>query len=104
MALKKVQKDVHEWVSQYKIPYWSPLSIMARLTEETGELAREVNNRYGDRVRKSEVNKKDIGNEIADIIFTVTCLANSLDIDMSEAFSRVLDKCYGRDKDRYEKK
>lgn len=104
MPLKKVQKEVEEWVSQFKIPYWEPLSIMARLSEETGELARELNNRYGGRVRKSEANKKDVGNEIADIIFTVTCLANSLDIDLSESFSRVMDKCYGRDKDRYEKK
>ena len=104
MSLKKIQNDVHEWTSQYKIPYWAPLEIMVRLTEETGELAREVNHRFGPKKKKSSEDKAELGDEIADIIFTLSCLANSQGIDLDESWKKVMDKCYGRDKDRFEKK
>ena len=104
MPLKTIQEDVHSWVSQYKIGYFQPLEILARLTEETGELARELNHRFGPKKKKETEDKKDVADEMADIIFTLSCLANSLDINLDEAFSRVMDKCYGRDKDRWEKK
>ncbi len=102
--MKDVQKRVDDWVKQYKIGYFKPLEIMARLTEEVGELAREVNHRFGPKKKKAEENDQEIGDEIADIIFTLTCLANSLNIDLDQHFDRVMDKCYGRDKDRFEKK
>ena len=104
MPLKDIQKQVDEWVQQFKIPYWNPHEILARLTEETGELAREINHLYGPKKKKSTEELKDMENEIADIIFTLCCLANSKNIKLDEAFKRVMDKCYGRDKDRYEKK
>ena len=104
MSIKKTQDEVHEWVDQYKIGYFKPLEIMARLTEETGELAREVNHRFGPKKKKPEEQTKEVGDEMADIIFTLCCLANSLNINLDESFERVMDKCYGRDKDRYEKK
>jgi len=104
MSMKEMQKDVDGWVQQYKNPYWPPLSILARVTEEVGELGRELNDRYGGRVKKQGEDNEDIGVEIMDIIFALICLANSHNIDLDEAWKRVMDKCYGRDKDRFEKK
>ena len=104
MSLKDIQKQVDEWAQQFKIPYWTPHEILARLTEETGELAREINHIYGPKKKKSTEDLKEMEDEIADIIFTLCCLANSKNINLDEAFNRVMDKCYGRDKDRYEKK
>lgn len=102
--MKGYQKEVDNWVSQYKIGYFKPLEILARLTEEVGELAREVNHRFGPKQKKSSEELKELGDEMADIIFTLICLANSLDIDLDTHFKNTMDKCYGRDKDRFEKK
>ena len=99
-----LQKQVDEWVQQYKIGYFKPLEILARLTEESGELAREINHRFGPKKKKETEDTAEIEEEIADIIFTLVCLSNSLDLDMDRGFKRVMDKCYGRDKDRWEKK
>lgn len=102
--MKDIQKQVDDWAKQYKAPYWEPLAIMARLTEETGELAREINHRYGPKKKKSTEDNKEVSEEAADIIFTLACMANSLNIDLEKAFTKVMDKCYGRDKDRFEKR
>lgn len=102
--MKDYQKQVDEWIQQYKIGYWKPLEIMARLTEETGELAREINHRFGPKKKKDEEEKKELEDEVADIVFTLACLANSLDLDVDAGFKRAMDKCYSRDKDRWEKK
>ncbi|MEK6894417.1 MAG: nucleotide pyrophosphohydrolase [Nanoarchaeota archaeon] len=104
MSLKDIQDDVHKWVDQYKIGYWKPHEILARLTEETGELAREINHIYGPKKKKSEEQTKELSDEIADIIFTLSCLANSLNINLDESFQRVMDKAYRRDSTRFEKK
>ncbi|PIN76748.1 nucleotide pyrophosphohydrolase [Candidatus Woesearchaeota archaeon CG10_big_fil_rev_8_21_14_0_10_36_11] len=103
MPFTKTQKDVDDWVQQFKISYWKSHAILARLTEETGELAREINHRFGPKQKKSTEDVKDIEDEIGDIIFTLCCLANSLNINLDTGFSRVMDKCYGRDNNRYEK-
>jgi len=102
--MKQYQKRVDDWVKQYKIGYFQPLEILARLTEETGELARELNHRYGPKKKKPTEDKKDMQDEVADIVFTLICLSNSLGLDMDKGFEAVMDKCYGRDKDRWEKK
>ncbi len=99
-----MQKDVEGWVQQFKYPYWPPLSILARVNEEVGELASELNDRYGGRVKKPTDDTKDVGEEIGDIIFALICLANSHNIDLDEVWKRVMDKCYGRDNKRYERK
>ncbi len=104
MPLKEVQKQVDDWVIQYKIGYWKPHEILARLMEETGELAREVNHLYGPKRKKKTESRKELADEMADIVFTVSCLANSLKLDLDTAFQRVMDKCYGRDRDRWERK
>lgn len=102
--MKEIQKQIDKWARQFKIPYWRPHEILARLMEETGELAREINHRFGPKKKKSSEQKKDIEDEIGDVIFTLVCLANSLGIDLERSWKRVMDKCYGRDKDRYEKR
>jgi len=90
--MKEIQKRVEDWVQQYKIGYFNPLEIMLRLTEETGELAREINHRFGPKKKKSTEDTKDIEEEIADVIFTLTCLSNSLGLDMDRGFASVMDK------------
>lgn len=102
--MEKIQKQVDDFVSQYKMGYWEPHEILARLVEETGELAREINHLYGPKKKKPEEDTKELADEMGDIIFTLCCLANSKEIDLDEAFKRVMDKCYKRDNDRYEKK
>ena len=104
MSFKDAQKDVHEWVSQFTEGYWAPLEIMARLSEETGELARELNHIYGPKKKKSTEETRELGDEMADIIFTVCCLANSHSIDLDDCFKRCIDKLNGRDSDRFNKK
>lgn len=104
MSLKQTQDRVEAWVSQLKIGYFKPLEILARLTEETGELARELNHRFGPKKKKATEGTKEVGDEIADIIFTVVCLANSLNIDLDKSFDKMMQKYGERDKDRWEKK
>ena len=103
MSLKEVQKQVDEWISQYKIGYYPPLAIMGQASEELGELAKEINNRYGPRTKKSPEDSSEIGEEISDLIFAMICLANSHDIDLDKEWNKKMEKCYGRDKDRWEK-
>ena len=102
--MKKFQKQVDDWVSQYKIGYFKPLEILTLLTEEIGELARELNHRFGPKKKKVSEKNNNLGDEIADVIFTLTCLANSQDINIDKHLKRAIDKRYGRDKNRWEKK
>jgi NTP pyrophosphatase (non-canonical NTP hydrolase) len=102
--MKNVQKEVDDWVQQYKIGYFKPLEIMARLTEETGELAREINHRFGPKKKKDTEDIKEMEEEVADIIFTLACLSNSLGLDMERGFKSVMNKLNDRDKDRWAKK
>jgi NTP pyrophosphatase (non-canonical NTP hydrolase) len=103
MSFKTMQEEVDEWMSQYKTKYWKPLEILARLTEEVGELARELNHSYGPKKKKETEKKKEICDEISDIIFVIICLANSLNINLDEAFKKMMNKIRTRDNDRWEK-
>ncbi len=96
-----MQKKVDEWIKENTKGYWSPGSIILRLAEEVGELAREVNNKYGDKPPKAEENNKDIGLEAADVMFTLICLLNSLDIDLEKSFTEIMKKYTERDKNRH---
>ena len=100
MTLKIIQQDVGKWTSQFTPQYWQPHEILARLVEETGELAREINHIFGPKKKKATEDKRELGEEITDVIFTLCCLANSLDINLDDSWKHVMDKCYGRDKDR----
>ncbi len=100
MSLKDIQKNVDDWIKTTS-GYFHPLEILACITEEHGELAREINNRHGPRTKKSPEDTADIANEITDIMFNLTCLANSHNIDLDEAWKKKMEKCHGRDKNRY---
>ena len=102
--MKKYQKEVDDWISQYKLGYFKPLEILARLTEEVGEVARELNHMFGPKKKKPTEEIADLEMELGDVIYTVICLANSLDIDLDRAFEKVMNKINTRDKDRWEKK
>lgn len=104
MALSDYQKQVDEWVSQYVEGYWTPHEILARITEETGEVARIVNHMYGPKKKKSGEAVQDLGEELADVIWAIACLANREGINLDESFKIVLDKAYSRDGDRFQKK
>jgi len=103
MTLINLQNDVDKWTSQFEPQYWSPHEILARLIEETGELAREVNHLYGPKKKKDSEDKKDLGDEIADIFFTLCCLANSQRIDLNGAWKRMMEKYESRDHNRFKR-
>ncbi|MRG86384.1 nucleotide pyrophosphohydrolase [Salinibacillus xinjiangensis] len=101
---KEMQKRVDDYISQFKEGYFSPLSLMARLTEEMGEMAREVNHYYGEKPKKKTEKENTIEDELGDLMFVVLCFANSLNIDVSQAFDKAMTKIETRDKDRWTKK
>ncbi|MFC4735874.1 nucleotide pyrophosphohydrolase [Bacillus daqingensis] len=102
-SLEQMQSEVDAYIGQFKEGYFSPLAMMARLTEEMGELAREVNHYYGEKPKKESEEEKTLTQETGDILFVLICLANSLDIDLEEAFNLVMHKFETRDKDRWTK-
>ena len=101
LSLPEMQRRVDAWIMQFEEGYWPPLSMLARLSEEVGELARELNHHYGHKPKKADEPPGDIALEVADIIFVLTCLCNSLEIDMTQAFERVLAKYTHRDARRW---
>jgi NTP pyrophosphatase (non-canonical NTP hydrolase) len=103
-SLKDAQTRVDTWVSQFEEGYFHPLTNLARLTEEVGELAREVNHRFGEKTKKPEEPEGDLAMEMADILFVLICMANREGIDLQEAFDRVMAKVEKRDEKRWTKK
>lgn len=104
MAFREAQTAVDRWVSQYKEGYFSPLTNLARLSEEVGELAREINHRFGEKSKKADEAVGDLAMELGDILFVVICLANSQGIDLDEAFAAVMQKVTTRDAERWTRK
>ncbi|QTM99637.1 nucleotide pyrophosphohydrolase [Sediminibacillus dalangtanensis] len=100
----EMQKRVDAYIGQFKEGYFSPLSLMARLTEEVGELAREVNHHHGEKPKKASEQEKTMEDELGDLLFVAICFANSLDIDLSDAFERSMSKIETRDKNRWTRK
>lgn len=101
---KEIQKRVDDYIGQFKEGYFSPLSMIARLTEEVGELAREVNHYYGEKPKKTTEKEKTIEEELGDVLFVIASFANSLEIDLSESFEQSMSKFETRDKERWTKK
>ncbi len=101
MSLSDSQRRVHEWISQFEEGYFHPLTNLARLTEEVGELAREINHRFGQKTKKKGEADADLGMEMADILFVLICIANREGIDLQAAFDRMMEKVDQRDKDRW---
>ncbi len=104
MALREAQQRVDQWISQYKEGYFTPLTNLARLSEEVGELAREINHRFGEKTKKKEEAESSLALELADVLFVVICIANSQGIDLDQAFEQMMAKVTSRDADRWTKK
>ncbi|HUL69433.1 MAG TPA: nucleotide pyrophosphohydrolase [Gemmatimonadales bacterium] len=104
MSLRDAQDRVDTWIGQFEEGYFHPLTNMARLTEEVGELAREVNHRFGQKTKKPDEPPGDLGMEMADILFVLICMANREKIDLQEAFDRMMGKVEARDAKRWTKK
>jgi NTP pyrophosphatase (non-canonical NTP hydrolase) len=104
MDLRDVQRQVDAYISQFKEGYFPPLVNLARLTEEVGELARELNHRYGPKTKKPGEPDQDIALELADIVFVCVVLANQMGLDLQDAIERTMHKYEVRDADRWERK
>lgn len=104
MAFGTAQQTVDRWISQYKEGYFAPLAILARLIEEVGEVAREVNHRFGEKPKRPDEAEGDLAMELADVLFVTICLANSQGIDLDQAFDRMMAKVTIRDADRWTRK
>ncbi len=100
-TMKDMQKEVDAYIGQFKEGYFSPLAMMARLTEEMGELAREVNHYYGEKPKKTTEKERSIEEELGDVLFVMICMANSLNIDLETAHNIVMNKFNTRDKNRW---
>lgn len=103
-TMQDMQQEVDRYIGQFEEGYFSPLAMMARLSEETGELAREVNHSYGEKPKKKDEQANSMEQEMGDILFVLICFANSLHIDLDEAFDLVMEKFRSRDADRWTKK
>ena len=104
MDLRDVQRQVDAYISQFREGYFPPLVNLARLTEEVGELARELNHRFGPKKKKVDEPEADVALEIADVVFVCVVLANQLGIDLDDAVQRTLAKYEVRDADRWERR
>jgi len=103
-TIADMQKEVDQYISQFKEGYFSPLAMLARLTEELGELAREINHFYGEKPKKADEEEKTVEQEMGDLLFVLICFANSLNISLEESFDLVMHKFNTRDKDRWTRK
>ncbi|GGI31212.1 MULTISPECIES: nucleotide pyrophosphohydrolase [Staphylococcus] len=103
-SMQMMQQEVDNYISQFKAGYFSPLANLARLTEEVGELAREINHYHGEKQKKSTEEPNTIEAELGDNLFVLLCLANSLNIDMTESFNQTMEKFNHRDQHRFERK
>jgi NTP pyrophosphatase (non-canonical NTP hydrolase) len=101
MELREAQRRVDAWISRFEEGYWPPLANLARLVEEVGELARELNHRYGSKPKKPDEPEQDLALEMADVLFVLLVLANEQGIDLDQALERTLEKYRIRDSDRW---
>lgn len=101
MTIQEAQKQVDQWITTTGVRYFNELTNMAILTEEVGEVARIIARRYGEQSEKESDKAHDLGDELADVVWVVMCLANQTGIDLTDAFRKNLEKKNVRDKDRH---
>ncbi len=101
MNISNAQQEVDQWIRDHGVRYFNELTNMAQLTEEVGEVARIIARRYGEQSEKESDREKDLGEELADVVFVVLCLANQTGIDLQAAFDRKLELKTKRDHDRH---
>ncbi|MEN8374238.1 MAG: nucleotide pyrophosphohydrolase [Gemmatimonadota bacterium] len=103
LTLAEAQREVDAWIGQFREGYWPPLANLARLIEEVGELAREVNHRHGPKRKRADEPDGDLALELGDVLFVLMALANEQGIDLDDALRRVLEKYRERDSGRWER-
>ncbi|WP_430909485.1 nucleotide pyrophosphohydrolase [Maribacter sp. 2-571] len=101
MNIENAQQAVDDWIKAHGVRYFNELTNMAQLTEEVGEVARIIARRYGEQSEKESDRDKDLGEELADVVFVVLCLANQTGIDLQQAFTNKLAIKTDRDRDRH---
>lgn len=101
MTIKESQEQVDQWIKKYGVRYFSELTNMAILTEEVGELARIVSRTYGEQSFKESDKNRDLGDEMADVLWVLICMANQTGVDLTQALKKNIDKKTFRDKDRH---
>ena len=101
MNIQNAQEMVDQWIKTHGVRYFNELTNMAQLTEEVGEVARIIARRYGEQSEKESDKTKDLGEELADVLFVVLCLANQTGIDLQAAFDKKLDLKTKRDHERH---
>lgn len=101
MTLTESQQQVDNWIKQYGVRYFSELTNMVMLTEEVGEVASIIARRYGEQSEKESDKNKDLGDEMADVLFVLICLANQTGINLEEELKKNLDKKTNRDSERH---
>ncbi len=102
MEITTLQKQVDEWIRTIGVRYFNELTNMAMLTEEVGEVARIIARRYGEQSEKESDKTKDLGEELADVLFVTLCLANQTGVNLQEAFYKKMKIKTDRDKDRHQ--
>lgn len=103
-SLYSMQQEVDGYIQQFKVGYFSPLAQLARLAEEVGELAREVNHTYGEKSKKASEPDNSVAEELGDVLFVTMIMANSLNIDLTDVFEKNMEKFNQRDHNRFERK
>ncbi|MCD1159950.1 nucleotide pyrophosphohydrolase [Peribacillus frigoritolerans] len=103
-TIQQMQAEVDQYIGQFKKGYFSPLAMLARMSEELGELAREVNHYHGEKPKKATEEENTIEAELGDMLFVLICFANSLGIDLQNSHDLVMEKFTTRDKDRWTRK
>jgi NTP pyrophosphatase (non-canonical NTP hydrolase) len=101
MTIEEAQAKVDEWIKTFGVRYFNELTNMAILTEEVGEVARIISRKYGEQSFKESDKEKDLGDEMADVLWVLLCLANQTGVDLTKAFEKNLEKKTLRDKDRH---
>lgn len=101
ITLKEAQHLVDHWIKMYGVRYFNELTNMAILTEEVGEVARLIARTYGEQSFKESDKHKDLGDEMADVLWVLICLANQTGIDLTDAFRKNIEKKTNRDKERH---
>lgn len=101
ITIRKAQAEVHEWITKYGVRYFSELTNMAILAEEVGEVARIIARKYGDQSSKKGESEVNLADELADVLWVLICLANQTGVDLTEAFSKNMEKKTERDQFRH---
>ena len=102
MTIQEAQQKVDDWIKTTGVRYFSELTNMAILTEEVGEVARLMSRKYGEQSFKESDKEKDLGDELADVLWVLLCIANQTGVDLTEALEKNFDKKSLRDKDRHQ--